>query len=75
MLDVKPVESLLVTHFQLPADLTPQTDEEKYISRVPYVSVVENIMYFMVCAHPDISHAASVVNRHMDRPKKVIGRQ
>ena len=49
MLDVKPVKTPLAAHFQLSADLSPQTDEnEKYMSHVLYASAVENIMYAMV---------------------------
>ena len=71
MLDAKPVKTPLAAHFQLSADLSPQTDEEeKYISHVPYATAVGSIMYAMVCTRPDISHAVSVISQYMDRPGK-----
>ena len=63
MLDAKPVKTPLAAHFQLSADLSPQSDEEEmYMSHVPYASAVGSIMYAMVCTRPDISHAVSVVS-------------
>ena len=35
------------------------------MSHVPYSSVVLSMMYAMVCTHPDISRAVSVVNKYM----------
>ena len=35
------------------------------MSRVPYASAVGSMMYAMVCTHPDISQAVSVVSRYM----------
>ena len=75
MLDVKPVKTPLAAYFQLSEDLFPQIDkEEKYISRVPYASAVESIMYVMVCTRLDISHTVSIVSQNMDMPGKIIGR-
>jgi len=70
MLDAKPVKTTLASHFQLSTDLSPQTDEEKYMSHVPFASAVGSIMYAMVCTRPDISHAVSVVSQYMERPGK-----
>ena len=69
------MKATLATYFQLSADLSPQTDkEEKYISRVPYVSVVRSIMYAMVCTRSDISHAVNFVSQYMIGLKKAIGK-
>ena len=62
MLVAKPMKTLFAAHFQRSADLSSQTKEEKYMSRVSYASTVESIMYVMVCTHPDISYAVSVVS-------------
>jgi len=71
MLDAKPVKTPLAAYFWLSAILSPQTDEEeKYMSRVLYVSAVESIMYAMVCTRPSIPHAISVMSRNMDKPRK-----
>ena len=40
------------------------------MSDVPYSSVVLSMMYAMVCTHPDISRAVSVVNKHMTNLSK-----
>jgi len=45
------------------------------MSRVPYASTVENIMYTMVCTCLDISHVVSVLSSYMDRLRKVLSRQ
>ena len=70
ILDAKLVKTPLAAHIRFSADLSTQTDEEKYMSHVPYASAVESIMYAMVCTRLDISHAFSVVSRYMDRPGK-----
>jgi hypothetical protein len=52
-------------------DLCPASDEDiKYMYRVPYSSVVGSLMYAMVCSHPDLAHAMSVVSRYMANPGK-----
>jgi hypothetical protein len=40
------------------------------MSRVPYSSVVGNLMYAMVFTRPDIAHAVGVVSRYMNNPGK-----
>ncbi|XP_075085139.1 secreted RxLR effector protein 161-like [Nicotiana tabacum] len=42
----------------------------KYMSKVPYASVVGSLMYAMVCTRPDIAHAVGVVSRYMLDPRK-----
>ena len=71
MKESKPVSTSLATHFKLSLDLSPQSEEEeRYMSQVPYASAVGSLMYAMVCTHPDISHAVSVVSRYMGNPSK-----
>lgn len=41
-----------------------------YMELVPYASVVDNVMYIMICTGPDITHAMSVVNRYMTNSGK-----
>ncbi|KAG8492887.1 hypothetical protein CXB51_010059 [Gossypium anomalum] len=45
-------------------------DEIEYMSHVPYSSTVGSLMYAMVCSHPDLSYAVSVVSRYMTNPGK-----
>jgi len=40
------------------------------MSRVPHSSVVWSLMYAMVCSHPDLSYAMSLVSRYMSNPGK-----
>ena len=62
----------LCAHFRLLAMSAPQNEEEEqFMSRVPYSSVVGSIMYAMVCTYPYISQAVSVVSRYMANSGKV----
>lgn len=71
MKDAKLVSTPLAARFKLSAAQSPQTEEEeRYMTQVPYSSVVSSIMYAMVCTHPDISQAVSVVSRYMAYPGK-----
>lgn len=71
MQNCKPVSTPLAAYFRLSTALSPQSEEEKeHMSRVPYASAVESIMYAMVCTRTDISHAVSVVSRFMGNPGK-----
>ena len=66
MHDAKPVSTPLAAHFRLSSALCPVSDDDiEYMSRVPYSSTVGSLMYVMVCSHPDLSHALSVVSRYM----------
>ena len=57
----------LASHFKIYLGLCPSADEEKdFMSRIPYGNVVDSLMYLMVYARLDISHAFGVVNRHME---------
>uniref|UniRef100_A0A2N9IN85 Integrase catalytic domain-containing protein n=1 Tax=Fagus sylvatica TaxID=28930 RepID=A0A2N9IN85_FAGSY len=66
----KPVSTPLAAHFKLSADLSPQSEEKEHMSRVPYASAVDSMMYVMVCTHPDISQVVCVVSRYMTNPSK-----
>jgi hypothetical protein len=47
--------------------MCPKTQEEiKYMSRIPYSSLVGSLMYVMVFTRPDIAHAMGVVRRYMN---------
>lgn len=50
MKSAKPVSTPLATHFKLSIDLCPCEDKEKEeMSKIPYASIVGNLMYAMVC--------------------------
>ncbi|RVW71253.1 Retrovirus-related Pol polyprotein from transposon TNT 1-94 [Vitis vinifera] len=40
------------------------------MSKVPYASAIDNLMYVMVCTRSDIAHEVGVVNRFMSRTGK-----
>jgi hypothetical protein len=40
------------------------------MSKVPYVSVIESLMYTMVCTRPDIANVVGAVSRYMGNPWK-----
>ena len=40
------------------------------MSKVPYSSTIDDLMYAMVCTRPDISHVVGVVRRYMNNPSK-----
>ena len=42
-------------------------EEEEDMSRVPYVSAVNSLMYAMVCTRPDIAHAVEVLIMFMSK--------
>jgi hypothetical protein len=66
MQNEKPFSTPLVNHFKLTKEMCPKTQGEiKYMSRVPYSSTIERLMYAMVHTRLDISHAVGVVGRYM----------
>jgi hypothetical protein len=67
MKNEKPVSTPLANHFKLTKEMFPKTQEDiEYMSRVPYSSAVDNLMYAKVCTRPDIAHAVGVVRRYMN---------
>ena len=68
MQNAKLVTTPLAAHFKLSSTLCPQLDEEvDYMSRVPYSSVVDSLMYAMVCSRPDLAYVDSVVSKYMEK--------
>ena len=71
MKNAKSVSTFLANHFCLSTSQCPKTIEEiEDMSKVPYVSVVECLMYAMVNTRPDLAHALSVVSKYMANPGK-----
>ncbi|KAG8475835.1 hypothetical protein CXB51_032770 [Gossypium anomalum] len=71
MQSAKPISTTLAAHFRLSSALSPQSNDEiEYMSHVPYSSVVESLMYAMVCSCPDLSYVVSAVSRYMANPGK-----
>jgi hypothetical protein len=71
MHDAKKFTTPITPHFKLSSTQCPVTDEDiEYMSRVPYSSAVDSLMYAMVCSCPDLSYAMSLVSRYMTNPSK-----
>ncbi|KAH9657090.1 hypothetical protein KPL70_022912 [Citrus sinensis] len=67
----KPICTPLAPHFKLSSSSYPISQEEcDYMARVPYASVVDSLMYAMVCIRPDISPTVSMVSRYMHNSGK-----
>ena len=61
----------MAVHFKLGPSTIPTTNKErKYMSKVPYSSVVGSLMYAMVCTRPDLAHEISVLSRFISNPGK-----
>jgi ATP-binding cassette subfamily B (MDR/TAP) protein 1 len=72
--DAKKVSTPLAAHLKLSTALCPKSDYDiEYMSGVPYSSAVGSLMYAMVCSHPDLSHALSIVSSYMANPGKEHG--
>nr|GEU84070.1 putative polyprotein [Tanacetum cinerariifolium] len=58
MSSCKPVPTQLASHFKLSSHEFPKSKEDiEDMSRVPYSSVVGNLMYVMVCTRLNLAHA------------------
>ncbi|GJU41975.1 retrovirus-related pol polyprotein from transposon TNT 1-94 [Tanacetum coccineum] len=57
------------TDVKLSSKMSPISKEEwMKMSRVPSASVVESIMFAIICTRPNIAHAVGVVSRYMEEP-------
>ena len=69
MQDIKPMDTLVDKSLSLSSDIYPKTLEEKEkMSRVPYASAVNSLMYAMMCTRPDICYAVRLVSRYQSNP-------
>ena len=54
--------SPIVGHFKLSFKQCPTSENDtKDMRKVPYVSIVSNLMYVMVCNRPDIANAVELL--------------
>jgi len=66
MAEAKSVSIPLARHFKLSSKQCPiLPKEEERISRVLYASVVESLMYIMVCTRSDLVYTVSTISRFM----------
>ena len=67
MKNAKPVSIPLAGHMKLSKKMCPTAREEKEnMAKVPYSSIVESLMYAMVCTRLYIAHAVGVVSRFLE---------
>lgn len=65
------VNTPLGSHFKLSVECCLKSeDESKEMSQVPYSNVVGSVIYAMICIHPHILHAVSVMSQYMANPSK-----
>ena len=63
MSKAKVVCSPIVGHFKLSSKQCPTSENDtKDMRKVPYVSIVSNLMYVMVCNRPDIANAVELLS-------------
>ena len=64
--DMKSVCIPSAPHFKLEDTMSPTSIEEReYMTRVPYASVVNSLIYAMVCTRTDLSQAISMVSGYI----------
>jgi len=64
MQDCKPISTPL--YINCSSRMSPSSEAERMEkSRVPSASVVDNLMYVMMCTRPDIAQVVGVVSRFM----------
>lgn len=71
MKDVKPIRTSLASHFKLSVDLCSYYDKKKEeMSKIPYSSSIDILMYVMACTRLDLAHSVGVVSRFLANPNK-----
>lgn len=72
MQESKPIITPLAIHFKLSISNSPKNEEEeRYMSKVPYSSVVKKLMFSMLCTYPNIPHVVSDVSKYMAKLAKL----
>ena len=74
--DIKSVKTPLAPHFKLKVIVPPiSVKEREHMIGVPYATVIDSLMYAMVCTRPNLLQIISMVSRYMHVLAGVIGRQ
>ena len=69
MENAKPVSTPLANHFRLSTTQCPKIDDDvQDMSKVPYASAVECLMYAIVCTRPDLTQTVSTVSKFLSNP-------
>jgi len=71
LVDTKPVNIPLGGHFKLSKAQEPKIEDEKaFMWKILYASVVDSLMYVMLCTRSNIAQAVGVVIRYMSNPRQ-----
>jgi hypothetical protein len=66
MHECKPIKVPILVVVNLSVDQCPKAhEEEEDMSYVPYVSIVDNFIYAMICTRPDIAHVMRFLRMYM----------
>ena len=69
MENAKPVSTPLANHFRLSTTQCPKIDDDvQDMSKVPYASAVECLMYAIVYTKPDLTQTVSTVSKFLSNP-------
>ena len=69
MHDCKPMDTLVERNLSLNLDMCPKSVEEKeQMSKVPYSSVIQSLMYTMMCTRPSICYVVGLASRFQYNP-------
>ena len=71
MTSTKLVYTPLTTSIRLSELNTTQSKSKKeYMSCVPYASIIDSLMYAMVCTRPNLAQVVTTMSRYMSNPRK-----
>lgn len=66
MVNAKLNITLIISHFKLSTSDSPLMNEEKKeMEKVPYASVVNSLMYLIICIRSNIVYGATLVSYYM----------
>ena len=69
MNDCKPMDTPVERNLSLNLDMCPKSIEEKeQMSKVPYSSDIQSLMYAMMCTRPNICYAIRLARRFQSNP-------
>ena len=69
MHDCKPMATPVERNLSLSLDMYPKLPEEKEkMSKIPYSSAIESLMYAMMCTRPYICYVVGLANRFQSNP-------
>ena len=69
MQDSKLIDTFVDKSLSLSSDMCPKTlDKKEKMLSVPYASAIGNLMYAMMCTHPNICYVVGLVSRYQSNP-------